>query len=129
MSKVPHIISALLDEDFEAKVADFAACRKPDRWKYRIVNTCGQIHVIRREGHRFVQKCLGVTAEMVPLSVATRMQQRGEFGRIIGPRDMGEADNNEEAFFRRLDQNLTGNHRSKLHKVAVPTQPGQPVRG
>jgi hypothetical protein len=66
---------------------------------------------------------------LVPLSVFTEMGKRGDFARDIGRQRLTEADNNEEAFFRRLDQSLTGNHRPKQHKVAVPTQPGQPVRG
>ena len=34
-----------------------------------------------------------------------------------------------EEFARQVEETATGNHKSKPHKISVPTRPGEPVRG
>ena len=135
-------VSPIPDRDFHSFRQEVLALppRKQAKWRSRIQDTNGVVRRVQFVGGNFVYKNKSQWVMVVPM---TEVQMRNDFGDVYfeEPRSADHYRRANNAFARGgapeqlqemnriINEAATGNHRSKTHRVKVPTAAGEPVRG
>ena len=137
-------VSPVNDEDFQRNLAEVLALppRKQAKWRSRTTDVDGVVHKVQYLDGRFVYKHCDAWIMIVPLSFLLEKDMEGDqvrfddakaadgWGRVTDAVNSGDQDAVFKTVCTQLaEDSMTGNHRSKTHKVKIPTAAGQPVRG
>jgi hypothetical protein len=135
-------VSPIPDADFHALRLEISAMplRKRAKWHGMVQDANGVIHRVHFIGGEFVFKHQSKLIRLVPMTQCQMADDFGDVGfdepgaedqyrRVASAHERGGAAATEQEMTRMMNEAATGNHRSKPHKVRVPTGPGEPVRG
>ena len=137
-------VSPVNDEDFQRNLAEVLALppRKQAKWRSRTTDVEGVIHKVQYLDGRFVYKHCDTWITIVPLSFLLEKDMEGDqvrfdnakaangWGRVTNAINGGDQDAVfSEVCTQLAEEAMTGNHRSKTHKIKIPTNAGEPVRG
>ena len=114
--------------------------RKRAKWHTHIQDANGVVHRVHFVNGNFVFKSQSKWIRVVPM---TEVQMRNDFGdvdfdepkaaefyrRATNAFDHGGSEAVTQEVERMMNETATGNHRTKPHRVKVPTAAGEPVRG
>ncbi len=112
-------------EELERLYGSMMRAKHPHKWKGAYYGADGERHCVRRHPHStrvLVLTCHGQQHYLLSTATAKRMLERGY--KHDGPIPEVTLD----ALLSQQDATHTGNHTPSRTKIAVPTQPGQPVR-
>ena len=138
MSQEPRQIAFIPDSHFFALRDEIEGLppRKRAKWRGLIRNTDGVVQRVYFDNGKLTYTLHSKCITLRPFSDRQRINSVGhsdpryseQARRIFSAFEHGGLAAVEEEHGRLVDEAATGNHRSKLHKIRVPTKAGEPVR-
>ena len=137
-------VSPVNDVDFQRHLAEVLALppRKQAKWRSHTTDVQGVIHKVQYLDGHFVYKQCDTWIKIVPLSFLLEKDMEGDQVRFDNAKAAYGWDRvtnavngrDQDAVFKTVctqlaEESMTGNHRSKTHKIKIPTAAGEPVRG
>ena len=103
------------------------------KWKRQNEKTDGSMSTIRFDGKGFYTQWLNQRVPVMSQSMTAELRREHDAERGCASRCQFEGCRDDAAYHAGMDRMLaetyTGNHTAKKHPIAVPTKPGEPVRG
>ena len=110
--------------------------RKRAKWRGIVQDTSGVAHRVQFVNGELVFKNHSIWVKLVPMTevqwadcVEYTPGAERKIIRALRAQESGGLKAVEEELSHIVNETATGNHRSKPHRVKVPTGPGEPVRG
>ncbi len=138
MSQEPIHVSFIPDPQFLSLRTEIEALlpRKRSKWHGLITDTDGVVHRVHFANGKLLYKNHSKLISLRPLSERNRLNIVGHCDprypelqrRLFGALERGGWEAALIEHTRMIDEAATGNHRSKPHKISIPTRPGEPVR-